>query len=113
MTLNDLKDEIAALGFDDSVRLDKTLQIAANRALVTLFTERPIAKTVRIILPCQAPLSYTEKIVHRGGEEVELTLRGRAYAFRVSGKGHFTVSEGLSTVRQDVVPTQIIRPPFF
>ena len=97
MTLNDLKDEIAALGFDEGVALDKSLVIAANRALVTLYTERPVAKTVRIINNESTPLIHIPRITHKGGEDVAVRLLGRAYVFRVSGKGSFTVSDGLAS----------------
>ena len=97
MTLNDLRDEIAALGFEDSVEINKSLTTAANRALITLFTERPVARTVRITKVCEAPLFHVPKINHSGAHDVTVGLLGRAFSFRVSGKGHFTVSDGIVT----------------
>ena len=94
MTLNDLKDEVAALGFDDGLSLDRALTLAANRALITIFTERPIAKTVRIISNVPTPSYHTPKIVHSGSRDIEIAVRGRAYVFRVSGKGRFTLYDG-------------------
>ena len=82
MTLNDLRDEIAELGFDQSVTTDKALAIAANRALVTIFTERPVAKTVRITVRSQSPTIHIPKILHKGGEDSAISLVGKAYVFR-------------------------------
>ena len=101
MTLNNLTDEVSALGFYESLTLDKSLVIAANRALVTIFTERPVAKTVRIVTTTQKPTVYIPKITHKGGEDISINLVGRAYAFRVSGKGRFTLNDGLVKSSRD------------
>lgn len=95
MKLKDLKDEVAALAFDEGVSLDKNFIASANRALITIFTERPVAKTVRLFSAEQAPLVYTPTMTHRGGEDITLPLKGKAYAFRVCGCGSFTLSDGI------------------
>lgn len=101
MTLNDLRGEIAALGFDNTVEIDTALTSTVNRALVTIFTERPVAKTIKVNLSSQNPLFYEEKITHTGGSDLTIELQGSAYVFRVSGKGHFTVKDGISTVSRE------------
>ena len=96
MTLNDLRNEVAALAFEDSISLNKSFVASANRALITLFTERPVAKTVRIPTAEQKPLSYIPTLTHIGGEDITVKLIGRAYIFRVCGRGTFTLSDGIS-----------------
>ena len=96
MKLKDLKDEVAALAFDEGVSLDKNFIVSANRALITIFTERPVAKTVRLFTSEQKPLVYTPIMTHRGGEDIVLPLKGKAYAFRVRGCGSYTVSDGIA-----------------
>ncbi len=96
MTLNNLHDEVCALAFEDGITIDKSFIASANRALMTIFTERPVAKTVRLYTKEQKPLIYKDTIIHRGGIEQTLKLCGRSYIFRVSGKGRFTISDGIA-----------------
>lgn len=100
MTLNNLKDEVAALAFEDGLTVDKRFIVSANRALMTIFTERPVAKTVRLYTKEQKPLFYQSSITHRGGECETLKLIGKAYVFRTSGKGRFTVKDGIAVVEK-------------
>lgn len=97
MTLNDLRDEVAALAFEDGILLNKSFIASANRALITLFTERPVAKTARLATKEQEPLHYVPLMTHTS-QNISVRVNGRAYVFRVSGKGSFTVTDGKTTV---------------
>ena len=101
MTLNDLRDEVAALAFEDGITLDKSFIASANRALITLFTERPAAKCVRIITHEQKPILHIPHMTHAASKDITINLSGIAYAFRVSGKGSFRVEDGISVTLKD------------
>ena len=90
MTLTELKNEVATLGAEVDIPIDTALISAANRALLTIFTERPLAKCVRIPTSRPSVSYHAAKISHAGGECKTILLEGKSYAFRVSGKGSFT-----------------------
>lgn len=95
MTINELQEEVAALGFEDSIACDTPFITAANRALRTIYTERPVARRVRIPTSKVRPLSRVTSIRHEGGDVITLTLTGSCYAFRVQGQGKFTFENGI------------------
>ena len=95
MTINELRAEVASLGFESKIEADNVFFTAANRALLTIFTERPVAKTVRIPIPSHAPVSLIPIIKHGGGEEILIPLTEKYFSFRVSGVGKYTFNNGL------------------
>ena len=110
MKLKDLRDEVAALTFESGIDLDKNFIASANRALITIFTERPVAKTVRLFTSMPKPLIFTPTITHSGGTDITLPLRGKAYAFRVRGVGSFTLCDGIiKNVKQFDTPDTLFR----
>ena len=90
MTLNELKTEVCALGFESSVDSDPVFICAANRALAMICTELPTLKTLRAPACPYAPIYYLAQLHHAAGERIELTLSGKAYSFFVTGRGSFT-----------------------
>lgn len=90
MTLNELKKEVAALGFDSGADTDALLISAANRALAMICAELPILKTLRASAYLYAPSYYLAHLHHASGERIDLTLSGKGYSFYLSGKGKFT-----------------------
>lgn len=93
MTYNQLKEDVAALGFEAAIENESQLLIAANRALRIIYTERP--RECQIRLSCQ---ELGEHLIHRqmhhmGKEKISVSLTGEAYSFRVSGRGEYTVTD--------------------
>ncbi|MBQ1260420.1 MAG: hypothetical protein IIX96_00220, partial [Clostridia bacterium] len=109
MTLNDLNKEVAALGFESTVELDEAFLYCANRALLTVFTERPLKKTVRLPVIKAPCLSYTECIVHHSGDVITLPLSCTCASFRVSGKGSFTLVGGYERRTEFDTPDSLFR----
>ena len=101
MTLNELRTEVSALGFEPGADTDPLLISAANRALTMICAEIPTVKTLRApACPC-VPSYYLCHLHHSAGERTELTLVGRAYSFSVSGRGRFTeISKAGRLVRE-------------
>lgn len=89
MTLNDLKEELSALGFERDIELDSSLVISVRRALATVYTERGVYGRASIehypIMPTLVCKSFT----HKAGSRETFTLNGRAFSFTVSGSGSF------------------------
>ena len=94
MTLTDIKNEIAALGFESEVPLDYSLKSAVQRALDTVYTERSVHGTLRLYQRCPRPKKFIEALTHKGGGEELVEGVGRTYQLCTSGKGSFTVSDG-------------------
>ena len=94
MTLNDLKDELCALGFERDIEIDKNLVFAIKRALSTVYTERAVYNSLSIehlpIIPTLVCNSFT----HKPKNTEVFILSGRAYSFSVCGNGSFSLEEG-------------------
>lgn len=91
MTLQELKNEIAALGFEGEIDDTRTFAFAVKRAIATIYTERGIHKTLRIYQRNPKPSFHISTLCHEGGEVNTFNFSGGAYFFRVSGVGSFTV----------------------
>ena len=96
MTYNDLKTEVAALGFDDEVENEEALLRATRRALNFIFTERPIYRSLTIHQISKAPIRTLEQMIHKGGITDSVLLSGiRSYSFKTSGIGKYSVTDAL------------------
>ena len=93
MTLQELKNEIAALGFESGIEDTGSFTFAVRRAVATIYTERGIHKTLRIYQRNPKPDLYIPKLVHEAGDSDTLPLKGGAYFFRASGVGRFSVTD--------------------
>lgn len=93
MTLLELKNEIAALGFESEVTDDKSFVFAVKRAIATIYTERGIHKTLRIYQRNPMPDFYLGTLVHGENEYNTFRFVGGAYFFRVFGEGKLSVKD--------------------
>ncbi len=98
MTFNDIKAEVAALGFESEIEKEEVFITALRRALNTVYTERGVHKNVRIICNPIPPKTLNEQIIHRGGDEQCFPIEGIAYSFSVCGRGVFTVSDSFGDI---------------
>lgn len=90
MTLNELRAEVGALGFEPGANTDPILISAANRALSMISAELPVYKTL-LSPPLPYSPSYFFETHHHVSESMDyFPLPGRAYSFWVSGKGKFS-----------------------
>ena len=99
MTYNELKAQVASLGFERTVADDDGLRRALLRGLDTLFTDLPEVRVKRIYI--SAPkLTNVYKVVEHSGTQTELyTLVGTAFSFRPHGDGAYTLTDGESVTR--------------
>lgn len=94
MTLNDVKNDVASLGFEKEIELDGAFLNAVNRALCQIFTERQFEKLMRIYVRPRKAALYKKEILHDGGKADTFIAECRAFAFRSFGQGELEVSDG-------------------
>lgn len=91
MTVKDLMSEVAALGFESEIEPDIAFTSAATRAIRHIFTDRAVTKNLRLFPRAVGSTFYIERLTHNAGKDISLLLEGRAYSFKLSGCGSFTV----------------------
>jgi hypothetical protein len=91
MTLNDIRQEIAALGFENGIEDEISFLCAVRRALTTIYNDKKICRTLKIMQRPLYPTKHIEKIEHKGDEKIKIIPVGMSYSFKVSGNGSFTV----------------------
>lgn len=87
MTLNELKAEVAALGFEREMELDNSLLSAVNRSLKQIFTERNAERLMRVFTYKAKTSLYVEEFAHSTALGENFRAVGRAVAFRSYGTG--------------------------
>lgn len=101
MTVRELKNEVYSLARLPIGEADGLFMSSLRRALLRIYAELKISDTKRLyITPCHQ-LSKIPQLIHYKGETKTLPLTGRAYSLKVSGKGYFTVRDGLDVLRYD------------
>ena len=93
MTLNDLKNELSALGFERDIAIDKALTFCVRRALSTIYTERGVYNSISIEHRPVMPTLVCKSFTHTPGKTESFNLKGRAFSFSVSGSGFFAIEE--------------------
>ena len=93
MTLNEIRDDVAALGFESEVTLDGAFAAAVRRALSTLYTERGSHAQLRLYQNMPKPSVYVERLEHSGGSTERIGLPCKSYAFEVFGSGRYTIAD--------------------
>ena len=92
MTLTNIKNEVAALGFETEITINSSFIYSVKRALRTIYTERGETSIIDLYQEPYLPTLYRERIVHRGDNgDTVINVSGAAYAFAVSGLGGFRV----------------------
>ncbi len=93
MTLNELKENVAMLGFEREID-DMTLFISSvNTALSMIFTDRPVLKTAYISTYVPPLTFYREKISHTANETMSFHVKGKALSFRSTGRGEVIIND--------------------
>lgn len=93
MTLNDLKDEICALGFEKEISLDKNLLFAIKRALSTVYTERSIISSFIIEHHPPTPSLIFKRLTHTPKAVESFVIHGKGYSFTACGRGGYAIEE--------------------
>jgi hypothetical protein len=95
MTLNDIKNDVAALGFESEINIDNAFIGATNRALYQIFTEKPSERVMRIHPNIPSPVLFRKEISSRTATGREIKALGKAFAFRSFGQGSVEIVDEL------------------
>jgi hypothetical protein len=93
MTLNELKNDVARLGFESYVEDEECFIASANRALSLIYVDRPVSKVACITFGGPRVSCVREFIEHVSGEEITVPVKGKSLSFRSHGKGTCTISD--------------------
>ena len=93
MTLNELKNDVARLGFESYVEDEECFIASANRALSLIYVDRPVSKTSLVCFRGPRTTLVREFIEHRSGEEITLAFSGRSLSFRTTGIGSCVITD--------------------
>jgi hypothetical protein len=93
MTLNELKSDVAALGFESSLEDDGIFLASVNRALGLIYTDRPVSKTIIIHFDAPKVAFKKEFIEHHSNEEITIPINGRGISFRTTGDGECIIKD--------------------
>lgn len=99
MTYNELKAQVASLGFERTVADDDSLLRATERALSIIHLDIPVTRKARIYVRAPRLTKVYKTIYHNGGEGEVYELSGDAFSFRPHGDGEYTLSDENATTR--------------
>ena len=100
MTLNEIKKEVAHLGFESEGAIDSSIESAVRRALATVYTEHGARALGWIYQSSPTPKRHIPMISHRAEVDDVIPLDGGTYAFVVCGAGSFEVKDAGGTRTQ-------------
>lgn len=113
MTYKDLCSEITALGFETELESEERVLSAANRALMTIFTERPLYKKLTLFQHNISPIAKVRTVKHIGGEEVSVKYEGaKAYSFTAKGNGKYIIHTRNSSKTFDFSESETVHRGF-
>ncbi len=92
MTLNELKKEVLALGFETEFESESVFENALRRALCTIYTERAHCKTAVIRQSEIKPIFYIDKIYHKNEPKI-FAANAKAYSFITDGNGIYILKD--------------------
>ena len=87
MTLNELKNDVAMLGFESFVEDEACFIASANRALSLIYVDRPVSKTAVVTFKGPRVSFSTEFIEHKSGDVITIPISGKSISFRSTGTG--------------------------
>lgn len=99
MTFDQLTEAVTRLGFEDGAISRPTLLAAANRAVETIFSDRPMTRSVRFDIYKPTVTGSAAELRHTGGGSESLPLKGRSFIFRASDGGEYILSDGAVELR--------------
>jgi hypothetical protein len=93
MTLNELKNDVARLGFENYIEDENCFVASANRALSLIYIDRPVSKSATISIRGPRINIKQEFIEHHAGEVIEIPFSGKSISFRTTGKGLCVITD--------------------
>ncbi len=93
MTLNELKTDVARLGFESYIEDEAVFICSANRALSMIYADRPVSHLAALSFRGPRVSVAKEFIEHRSGEVITIPFSGKSLSFRSSGNGSCTITD--------------------
>lgn len=93
MTLNELKTDVAMLGFENYVENEDCFIASLNRALNLLYVDRPVSKTMTLSFSAPHITFKKDFIEHHCGENITYAIKGRSLSFRTTGNGECIIRD--------------------
>ena len=97
MTLNELKNDVAKLGFESYIEDEECFLASANRALSLIYTDRPVTKSAIISFRGPRITLVKEFIEHHSGEVITFNFTGKAISFYSTGSGICIITDDVSS----------------
>ena len=91
MTVNELIDEVCALGFESVLDGELGFLTCANRALRLIFSERGVESSAKISINTPLPNYLIKHYHHPCGEKKVFSISGMALSFRYCGTGSYCI----------------------
>ncbi len=105
MTLNTLRSDVAALGFEQEIDDEPLFLSAVNRALDMICADRPLAEKLKLHVSSPEISYFNELLEHHSGEETVISIEGRSVIFRSYGAGKCVIRDSsgaaLYTLKND------------
>ena len=93
MTLTELRNDVARLGFESHVEDEECFIASANRALSLIYIDRPVSKTARISFSGPRTTLVREFFEHNSGIDIIIPINGKGISFITSGNGSCTIED--------------------
>ena len=97
MTLNELKNDVAKLGFESYIEDEDAFIASVNRALSLIYVDRPVSKSAVISFKGPRATFVREFVEHHSGETVSFDVSGRAISFCATGHGTCIIKDQSGT----------------
>lgn len=112
MTYNDLCAEVAALGFEGDIELSDVVLHATERALKTIFTERPLYKVAQFYQKPINPVIKTEALTHTSEQSEIIPFDAKAYSFKTCGEGSYKITDESGSLTVDFSGMETVHKGF-
>ena len=97
MTLNEIRKEVAHLGFESEGAIDGSIESAVRRALFTVYTEHGTRTLGWLYQNLPTAKRHIPIISHKASEDDVIQLDGVTYAFVACGNGSFEITDANGT----------------
>ena len=101
MKIEQLRESVSALGFENGIYDERLFILSADRALSMIFTDREVLKEAVIDTGVKKPSVFIGSYIH-SGEVTTFRISGKAYSFRASGTGSYTVKDKTGERMHDI-----------
>ena len=93
--------------FESELDSHEAFVFAANRALAEIYSERKRLETLKIYKKRISPKELYERLSHKGGEDLAISLEARTFSFTAVGTGTLLLRDGIFEERIEFSGTNV------